>query len=207
MTPFHTVIQGALVAGVSGILLSPNATLSPRALVEADGWAHFRIRRFRFRILPNDTITAALAVGYVGGVQDASPGTLLQVSELLPSAVRGIQQTVPSRWVAPTRSELSGPLPWYKTIPGTADATEEAPGALALTGSTTSPFTIEVEGAFEFKTSVASGNTPRMLELYSQIRDERASQVKAAERGRLLSILSPAPPTQPTPCRVEVYPR
>lgn len=188
--PFHYVFQSSLSGATLSLPLSPNAFLSPRLLTEADAWAHFRIREFRFRLLTNDTITAMLCAGYVGGVQDTLPSTLATISELLPSVFRGIQQTVPTEWAIPSKDELAGPLPWYKTIAGTADATEEAPGYIVLSGSTTSSFSLEFRGVMEFKTSLATANTPLAIEMRSRIREERRKAMDANERIKLLKLVS-----------------
>lgn len=191
--PFHTVTQGALAGGTAFSLVSPSTFMSPRALIEADAWAHFRLKALKFRLHSNDTITAMLSAGFVGGVQDTAPSSSSQISELIPSCFRGIQQTVPTDWVHVSQSELAGPLPWYKTVAGTADATEEAPGYICLGGSATSAYTIELRGVYEFKTSVATTNTPMEVELRRRIREERRRVADLAERTKILQVIATPP--------------
>jgi len=193
LIPTHFLLQNALAGGFASILASPNANLSPRALDEADAWAHFRILSLKFRLHANETITAMLAAGYVGGIQDTPPTTFPNTSELLPCCFRGIAQTVPSDWVHVPRKDLAGPFPWYKTIPGAADATEEAPGSIQIVGSATSAFSIEMVALFEFKTAVSTGNTPLEVQIRQKIREERRQRADMLERDRLLKTMSVVP--------------
>jgi len=78
--PFHSISNGSLAAGVVSFPLAPLAF--SRVTLEADVWAHFRVRKLSFRLLPTSPSTATQAAGYVGGVQDTTPATLLQVVEL-----------------------------------------------------------------------------------------------------------------------------
>jgi len=191
---FHNLVIGALAAGSFGITCSPgDANFSLRVVAEGDAWAHFRILKLKFRLVASDVITAALAAGYVGGIQDSPPITQLTVMELIPATVRGVQQTCYSDWVVVPKKDLAGPFPWYKTIPGAADSTEEAPGQIRLAGSTTSAFTLEIRGTIEFKTGVATANTPLAANLSRQIREERHLTAVLAEKERLMRIIS-APP-------------
>ncbi len=92
--------------------------------------------------------------------------------------------------MAVSKEDLAGPLPWYKTIPGTAGATEEAPGVVCLSGSGTEPFTLEMRGVMEFKTSVATGNTPSAVKLAAMRRQERQDLADRRERDKLVKVLS-----------------
>lgn len=193
MFPFHGIVAVALTAGNYSQSLSPqgltNAGLS-RVVVEADNWAHFRVRSFRFRV-HHGAITGDLAVGYVGGVQDTAPATKGTLMELLSSVYHGSTYTEPSKWVKCSASELAGPLPWYKSIPGTADSTEEAPGVFVASGTGTDTIVVELEGVLEFKTSVAPANTPAQLKLLEQLRLERQRVANDAARTRVIGLLSP----------------
>jgi hypothetical protein len=194
--PFHTIFQSTLSGGAFGFPAAPNNNVSARLFVEADAWAHFRIKKLKFRLLCNDTITALLGVGFVGGIQDTPPANTTQLAELLTSTFRGIQQTVPSDWMSVPKKDLAGPLPWYKTVIGSADSTEEAPGAIVLCGSASSAFTLEMRGVFEFKTSVATANTPLYSEFLRFTREKRVAKIDEVERAKLVKVLSPstAPP-------------
>lgn len=186
--PIHYVVNTTFTAGVLSMTLAP--ALFPRALIEADVWAHFRVRQLRFRLLPTSPTTVAQAIGFVGGIEDTPPTTLQMVSELLSSTAKGVGQTTPTPWVRATRQELAGPFPWYKTVVGTADATEESPGQIVAVGTGTEAVTVEFKAVFEFKTSLNSGNTPEGLRLRALLRAERKSQVLAKERQVLLKIIA-----------------
>jgi hypothetical protein len=188
--PFHNILQSALTGGVNAFIVSPNNSLSPRALTEADCWTHFRVRRLRFRLHPQGAGNTLQAVGYIGGIQTTAPATVAQVGELLPSVPLGGDANCPTSWVNVSRGDLSGPLPWYKTIPGAADAEESAPGALCVAGTGTDTFCLEMSGVFEFKTAVATANTPFAVELRERLRTEMIRLVRTAERERMLKVLS-----------------
>ncbi len=205
---FHTILDVTSTTNASQVNVSPNATISPRALVEADAWAHYRVRRFAFRILPfrefpvaSDPGGVEVAVGYVGGVQDSPPNTSANIMELLPSQFMSYHQTVPNAWTNVPAKDLAGPFPWYKTIPGTADATEEAPGQLciSLTAATSATYHVELMGEFQFKTSVSSGNTPLAAEYQAWLRAERRRKVDEAERAKLLSVMATPTASVPAP--------
>jgi hypothetical protein len=121
------------------------------------------------------------------------------VVELLPCAVLGGRQTTPTQWVTPSASELAGPLPWYKTIPGAADTTEEYPGYLCIAGTTTEAILAEVQGVFEFKGAVATANTPAALKLREELRQVRRAARERVERQRLLAALSASSSTPGAP--------
>lgn len=198
MFPFHTLIP---FSGAGLPNLSPNSTISARAATEADAWAHFRVLKFKFRILPVvQDLTAAntgtAAVGYCGGVQDTAPSAITDIMQLLPSVAITSSQQCPTNWVKVPALDLKGPLPWYKTIPGTADSTEEAPGQLVFnSGITNSPtLQIEVKGVFEFKTSVATANTPAAIKARKVLHDYRVQTVDNDERERLIKLLAPVIP-------------
>jgi len=198
--PFHSLL--ILNAG-GAITVAANPTgLSSRATAEGDSWAHFRLRRLRFRILPNDRVIAtsggfsSITAGFVGGIQDTPPATQITIGELLPSITFQGTQTVPTKWVDVPKNDLAGPLPWYKSVPGTADPTEEAPGQLVIFAvlNTVAVTYLELEGVFEFKTSVATANTPLEERLRSQIRAERKRAADDVERRKLLLVLGTKPP-------------
>ncbi len=195
VVPFHCYSSSALTAGAFQTPLNPTTLNSARLAAEADAWAHFRIKSLKVR-LHHGALTGDAAVGLVGGYQDTPPSTIAQVMELIPSAYQGSTYTKPSEWAVASGKELAGPFPWYKTIPGSADATEEQPGSLVVAGTGTDVFVIELRGVFEFKTSVAPSNTPAALKLRQELRLQRIREEREAARTRLLSVVAatPVPP-------------
>ena len=191
IVPFHTVLNASFTAGAAAISVSPNTSLSPTRLpAAADEWAHFRVKSLSFRLHPRTSVTADQVAGFVGGTQDTLPATLLQVGELIPSVPLGGDSTVPTEWVRCSRQELAGPFPWYKSVVGGADPTEESPGYLVIVGSATDNYMLEVRGEFEFKTAIATGNSPVAIELRARLRAERLRSGLESERSRITSILA-----------------
>lgn len=190
--PFHVVTSFALVAGAQNISVVPGA-LSPRAGVIADTWAHYRIRSLKFRLHPTAASANSTIAGFCGGVQDTAPGTIPQIGELIPSCLLAGDTTVPTEWVKVPKADLAGPLPWYKSVLGGADATEEQPGTICFAGTGTETVLVEARGVYEFKTSVNTGNTPQELALQAQFREARAARIREVERTKLLAVLSPKP--------------
>jgi len=193
--PFHSFLVGALTSGSFGVGLAPNSTISPTRLpAVGDAYAHFRVKQFRMRMHPT-VRSANQAFGFAGGVQDTSPATIAQIGELLSSAAFTTGQTVPSNWVVPNQDELRGPFPWYKTVGGAADNTEEQPGLIVVAGTTTDTFLIELEGVFEFKVALATGNTPEQAALQLRLRRIREERQREIDRQNLLAVLAPCPPS------------
>jgi hypothetical protein len=189
--PFHSYVTGALVSGNSSFLLRPITSLSPRLANEADNWAHFKVRALSFRLHPHaQTGSTGMAAGVVGGVQDTPPATVASVLELLPSTVLAPSETVPTNWVNVTRGDLAGPFPWYKTVAGTADVTEEAPGYVVVAGNSTDTFSLEFRGVFEFKTAVGTGNTPQAFGMRAALRLQREAAAQSVARMQLLRLLA-----------------
>ncbi len=187
--PCHYLFTGNLVAGAATILACPS--VFPRALIEADSWAHFRILSMKLRMHPPPTAPASyLIAAYLPGVQDTAPTSLANGAELLKSSVLGSRATTPSNWVAPDRAELMGPMPWYKSLQGAATTQEEAPGYISLTGVTTDNYNVEVFVVFEFKGAVASNNTPLLADLRAAARLERLRRERVAEQARLLGSIA-----------------
>ncbi len=190
VVPFHSLLATALVSG-AGAFNGNSAGLSGTRLPsEADAWAHFRIKSLRFRIIPDGAITGRQVVGWVGGVEDTVPATTATALELVPSTIFGARATVPTEWVSVRKEDLAGPLPWYKTVQGTADSTEEMPGQLVITGNGTDTVTVEVRGVFEYKTSVSTANTPAAIAARLRLRQERLVAHQERERARLLAVLA-----------------
>lgn len=197
LLPAHYTQVAAMVAGIGAFTVQPNVI--PRAATEADGWAHFRVRSLKFRLHPPVTApTAPQFVGYVGGIQDTPPNSQANVAELINSTVLGARTTTPTAWVRVPAKELAGPFPWYKSLPGTADATEEAPGAIYVAGTGTDPFVLELLVVFEFKNSLATNNTPAMAALRAQLSRLRVEQQQAKAREKAIGLLTgPSPSSTP----------
>lgn len=190
VVPFHSIVISAFTSGVANFGISPNAVLSPTRLVAAaDEWAHFRIKSLAFRLHPGTRTSAQIACA-VGGVQDTPPATIAQAGEVIPSCFLAVNTTVPSEWCRVPPADLAGPLPWYKSVVGAADATEEAPGNFIILGTGSESFTLEAKGVFEFKTAVATGNTPMELGMRLALREERIKAHALKERQRLLAALA-----------------
>lgn len=187
--PFHLISATVLAAGTFAQQASPSG-LGNRVLAEADGWAHFRFRELRFRLHPAPGITTNQAMGFVGGSQDSPPTTVLQIGELIPSTVVSGRATGPSEWVSVAKSDFAGPLPWYKSINGAADVTEETPGNFVLAGTATDAILFEIRGVIEFKTSVSTGNTPLARQAAALLRQEKVAIALRKERESIVKVLS-----------------
>lgn len=188
MMPFHYVFTQTLVSGAYSFNLQPSNF--PRVGTEADAWAHYRVKKLLFRLHRTSLINGNQMASWTGGVQDTPVSTVAAASEVLPSTFLSQVQTVPSDWVHVSKAELSGPFPWYKTVGGAADPTEESPGQLAVVGTGTDTFYLELRGTFEFKVSLATANTPAAIKLRAEVREARMRQYMEGERAALLRILS-----------------
>ena len=199
--PFHGYVTAALVAGLANYQVSPTglAGVCLRMNTEADAWSHFRVKALAVRLHRNNATTGAQAIGYVGGVQDTLPASVQQVAELIPSAISGDQITIPGEWVRPTAKELAGPLPWYKSINGAADITEEAPGYIVIAGSGVEVYSLEIRCTIEFKTSVATANTPAEIRLLSQLRAMRLANAQGRARNAVARLLTGSGPVSSGP--------
>jgi hypothetical protein len=191
---FHGIWSGADAATQVLLNLNPS-NMSAAGFTRlggfADNFASFKIQRLRFRIHCNNA-TSGTAACFVGSVQDTSPSTLPQVMEVLPAAILGLVQQVPTNWVEVPKADLAGPLTWYKSLLGTADATEESPGLLVLVHTTLVAYTVEIEGNYLFKTAVAPANTPMALKLAQEIRASRVLAAQDRERVALRRLLQGA---------------
>jgi len=159
-------------------------------LAIADAYVYFRYKKFMFRSHPaNNT---AMAMGFVP-VVDGNPASVGQVMELLSSTFAEPSVTKPGEWVNVRKEELAGPFPWYKTVDGTPDVTEEYPGSVILRGTGADPFTIEFRCVVELKEGVATANTPQELELVRRRREMRVAAVVNTQRKGLIEALKPVP--------------
>ncbi len=199
---FHGIIAATLTAGVQQLLLNPSVLSGvgmSRLGTVADTYAHYRVKQLAFRLMPGAARSNDMAAGYVGGVQDTPPSTNAQVMELLPACYLGLSQTVPTEWVRVPKADLAGPLPWYKSLTGGADATEEQPGAIFVTAvAATDPFDLEIRATYEFKTAVAPANTPAAVAARRTIREERIALERKRESGAVLGLIAKAAVGTPT---------
>lgn len=186
--PARYTISAALASGIAGVIVYP--TTFPRAAIEADVWDYFRVLSLKFRLVPPATAPSTfLVAGYVPGVQDTPPNSQANVVELISSTTLGSRQTTPTSWVSVSKKDLAGPFPWYKSLPGTADPTEEIPGAIYIAGVTTDPYILDLQIVFEFKSSIASNNTPLELPLRTQIREVRVHAARERRKKEVLNLL------------------
>ncbi len=123
------------------------------------------------------------AAAYYPGVVDTTPTTVGAVADSLFSTLLGTAQAKPTDWVNIPRQSLQGYLPWYKTIAGTLDPSEEVQGNIYVCGTGTEIVHVEFMGVIEFKAPAAAANTPMI----------RKAQLLEKEKQRLLQILA-APP-------------
>ncbi len=190
--PFHAILTATLASGAYNVPLVPGLFL--RVGTEADAWALFRVRRLKFRLHRESVLNGPQVAAYQGAVQDNPPATVAQASEILPSCFLSALQTVPTEWISVPKSDLSGPFPWYKTVAGTPDPSEESPGFFNVVGTGTDTFYVEFRGVFEFKVSLATANTPAAIALRRKVREDRVARLQASERDILLKILSTSTP-------------
>jgi len=205
LIPFRFLLRSTLSSNIFGLSLTPNNNLSPRLTTEADAWALYRIRKLKVRLHPGVSGSSGdQVVGYIGGNQDTAPSSIANVSELLNAVVLSDETTVPSEWCKPGQRELAGMFPWYKTVAGTADTNEEAPGAIYIAGSgAMDNFILEIRGVYEFKTAVATANTPLAIECHRKLREERRAAQLLKEKARITEALGASVPQQAkTPTRV-----
>lgn len=180
----------ALAAGVTTVSLIPgNFVGSTRMVAAVDGYAFFRIRRLRFR-LHRTADTNLQVAGYIPGNPNTLPSTVTQMGELMYGTTLVPSYTQPSQWVSVGKRELAGPLPWYKTVPGTDPLDFEAPGSIQILGTSTGAVLFEMEGEYEFKEALSTGNTPAIAELVRRERALRRQEVENATRAKLLRALS-----------------
>jgi len=201
---FHGVLSASLSAGGAAQYQGSPTGFAGRMLAEADAWAHFRLLSLSFRLQNADNTATLMSAGWCGGAQDTLPNTAVAVMELLPSVYYSGLYTRPSDWVQVRKEDLAGPLPWYKTINGTADVTEETPGFLVLFGTVSKVYALEYRALVEFKTAVSTGNTPMQIRLTEIVRREKLLAAREKERDGLLRILGQRGSTVVVPAAAEV---
>lgn len=176
---FSMLIVATLSSGAASINVSPNSTISARSATVADTYSLYRMKSFRFRLHRASTLSSAQVACYVPGIADIPPSTLSNAAEVLYHVMMMPVYTIPSKWCHVPLSELRGYQPWYKTIVGTPDPAAEILGVLAIAGSGSDTYSLEIAGCFEFKSPIASANTPAMQAAYRLIREERIRLARA----------------------------
>lgn len=175
--PFRYFAVGSLAA--QAIFVSPNGTFSPRLAAIADDFDEYRVTSLRFRLQQPITAAATFAACYQPGIIDTPPTTAATISEGLNSIVLSTGITTPSQWSRVPKGVLAGMHPWYKTIPGTPEASEELQGGIYAAASTTGSI-LEWEGVCEFRSAISAGNTPM----------ERALAARRREKARIMGLLA-----------------
>jgi len=191
---FRVITTGAMTGGGFAINLLP-ASMSARLGSEADGFSFYRVKALKFR-LHRSASTNPGGAAYIAGNPNTPPASILQGSEALTGVYLAAQYTVPSNWATCRRQELAGPLPWYKTVSGTDAVDFEYPGIIAVNGTSTDAFVIEIEGVYEFKDPIATANTPEEVALVRQLRAKRQEAARSAAREGVLRLLSPTANTK-----------
>ncbi len=179
--PFKFLSTFSLSGGVGSVPLQPVSF--SRVLEIADAYDLYRFVRLRYRLRSPATSFGTQGAAYYPGVTDTTPTTLVQLGENMHSVFVMSGETVPSNWHTVPRQALSGMLPWYKTIAGSLDTSEEQQGTLYIVGTGTETVYLELEGLVEVKAPASIANTPAA-------RRERAQRLA---KERLLSVLGGTP--------------
>jgi hypothetical protein len=182
--PFHSILTAVTTTAIS---VSPNSTLSLRLSNLADNFDEYRFKSLRFRMHNGSVLPAAAAgsygVSFEPGIVDTAPGTLGSLSEAVHSTTMSQQSTVPSDWVSVSPGVLAGMHSWYKTVPGTPEASEEIQGSLFVITGAANNINLEVRGVVQFRAAISSTNTPL----------ERALAIRMREKKRVMSLLTDVP--------------
>lgn len=190
---FHLFCSGTVTLSVAAFSVSPSglSSFQTRLSAEADAWTKFRFRSLKFRIFPTGNgYTAA----FVPGIQDTNTfASQAAASEVVPAANLTTSTSVPSEWIKVPDQDLRGVFPWYKSLAGGADSTEEAPGQFSIYSSAANgAYSIEIRGVIEFAGSVPPANTPEEVALLKALRARREREARERERAGILSVLSTA---------------
>jgi len=178
--------------------MSPSSIGGPLQ-IEADNWALFRFDRLRYHLCRVGTLTSYQLAVFQGAVQDTAITTLAQAGVVLNRSFLTGVETVPTPWCLVQPKITAGQFVWYKSVPGTMDASEEAPGLISVTGTGTDNYLLEVEGVVCFKMQLSQSNTPMALYAREVLRLEN---VNAHRKGLNLPPLDAlpgrAPPQHPS---------
>lgn len=188
---FHCLVSTTAASNSVAVSVSPSglAAFSTRLVTAAEQWTKFRVLSLKFRSHPTAT---ALSVGYTSGIQDANTFSgNIALMEMIPAAFQAAVRVDPTEYVRVQKIDLVGPLPWYKSLTGGADATEEAPGQLVVrTAGASDAVLIELRGVMEFAGSVPPANTPEELALVRKLFQLRRDRALAAERAAAFRLFS-----------------
>lgn len=190
--PVHVFASTAAASNTAAFSASPSGliTFATRLAGLADEWTMFRWSSLRFRLHPVGT---SVTCAYIPGVQDANTfNSRSTAAEVVSSVVMTSVRTTPTEWCAVSKDDLSGPFPWYKSLAGGADSTEEAPGQFSLyTGGATDAYALEIKGVIMFKGSVPPANTPEEARLLKELHRVRREAYARSVRDALLKALAP----------------
>jgi hypothetical protein len=202
--PFFTgyVFDGSLVSGGASFDCNPNQVGITRLDNVAQGFAEYRLKKLRFRLLNQISATPVALQGacYIPGITDTGPATAVQVSEVPGHVINGAGQSIPSKWVTVQGNAIRGMFPWYKTIPGSLDPAEESCGKLYIFGSGTDKYSLEVQFWYEFRLAIDPASTPAM-------RYERMVLREQARLKKILSFTPASPVTQSLQPPITALPR
>lgn len=201
IVPFSAFITGLVGASGNQINANPTGITGP-ILIEADTWCLFRLRSLRFRLHRLPATVTPMVACYTVTIQDTPPATNASCVNVIPHVILTPTATEPSEWCVVSVQDLAGPFPYYKSIPGTADVTEEVPGQICISGAAADTFQLEVEGVMQFKGMVSAGNTPEELQLRKALRDLRIRREVELARQSLLRVLAPGNAGMTYPCSV-----
>jgi len=177
--PFHALLNNGFTASAQ-LPLTP--TLTPRLTAIADDFDEFRFEKLRFRVRDVAAAAGTQVCAYLPGIVDTPPVNLAQIGEILNCVLIAPGETVASQWSDVPKGVLAGMHPWYKSVAGTPEASEEQQGVICLveTSAASTFVFIEVEGICAFRAAVNAGNTPM----------ERALAARKRERARILSLIA-----------------
>jgi len=178
---FHNLVVAVFTTS-GQLIVSPNSTLSARLAAIADDFSEYRFKSLEFRLHPDAIATQVCAVTYLPGIVDTPPATLADISQELCVAYQVLGMSIPSEWKRVPAGVLAGMHPWYKTVPGTPEASEEQQGVLCYfesSGGQSAEY-IEIRGVCEFRGAVAAGNTPL----------DRALATRRREKARIMGLLA-----------------
>ena len=184
--PFKAVVTAALSSGVASLPLTGGMT--GRLAAIADSYDEFRFTKLSFRIRHPAAMTSPgyQIAGYAAGITDTAP-TLPTIGEYLTSCLITSWESTYQPYAKVPAGVLAGMHPWYKTIAGSPEPSEEVQGTIYIAGTGTDVYFLEVAGEIQFRCSAPTGSTPL----------DRALAMRKREKARLLTLLALADNTPP----------